>query len=423
MEKHTTSKGAYTAPTLSITNAKDWFIYFRFTHEGVEYLRKFREGINRLKERAERMVAAEELRQKYTEWLKMGWNPIIDPEYKLRLIKPNTVKKELYLKQAITFALSKKKLAVKSKLGYKSMFGFIEKVAIKNGYDLLPIAEFDRGVCLSLIDECAKERNFSNHNYNKHVSVLRGMFSELLNYRLININPLLDYREREVPESNLYQDYTEDEKARISEHLLTVHPQLFIVMSVVYHTGIRPKEVLALKIRNIDLNHLVITIAPGEGVENSKTKNIRKVPINPHLYRLLKGMNLNNYLAEYFVFGTALKRNSGSGRQANGNRVYGAMRSDYLTPNEFKVKRDTITKLWKKLIIDEPPGGLGIKKYLYAAKHTGTDDKTDQGLDLKDIQVMYGHSSEAMTARYKKRKRENEAKKEILAKSPQFAKL
>jgi hypothetical protein len=35
---------------------------------------------------------------------------------------------------------------------------------------------------------------------------------------------------------------------------------------------------------------------------------------------------------------------------------------------------------------------------------------------------MYGHKSEAMTERYKKRKRQMEAKKEILEKSPGFSK-
>ncbi|HEV9036911.1 MAG TPA: hypothetical protein VGQ51_09825 [Puia sp.] len=107
---------------------------------------------------------------------------------------------------------------------------------------------------------------------------------------------------------------------------------------------------------------------------------------------------------------------------ADGKRVHGAKRPDYFKPSPFPVKRDTITKLWKKLVMDDPPGGLGIIKHLYAAKHTGTDDKTDSGLELRDIQVMYGHSSEAITARYKKRNREIEAKKEILAKSPAFSK-
>jgi hypothetical protein len=36
------SKGAFTAPEISISNPKDWFVYFRFTHDGKEYLDPFR---------------------------------------------------------------------------------------------------------------------------------------------------------------------------------------------------------------------------------------------------------------------------------------------------------------------------------------------------------------------------------------------
>jgi integrase len=248
------------------------------------------------------------------------------------------------------------------------------------------------------------------------------MFSVLLDYRIVGVNPLLDYKDREVPESNLYQDYTEDEKARITHHLLKFHPRLFIVMSMVYHCGIRPKEVLALRIKDIDLDDLLITISPEEEAENSKTKNVRRMPINPHLCKLLAGMNLTDYPHHYFVFGSSFKGGRSQPRVEDGKKIYGSMVKDYLTPNPIQVKRDTITKLWKRLIMGPPPTGLGIKKHLYAAKHTGTDDKTDAGLELKDIQYMYGHKSEAMTERYKKRKRQMEAKKEILEKSPEFSK-
>jgi integrase len=422
MEQKPTLPGTYTIPEISIANPKDWFIYFRFTHNGKEYLRKYREGLNRIKDKSQRMVQAEKLCQLYKEWLEKSWNPIIDPEFKVRHIKPIQAKRDMYFKEAMTYALSKKKLAKKSKLSYRSMLDFIGSIAAKNGYDLLPLSQFDRGVCLSLIDECAKERGFSNHNYNKHISVLRSMFSVLLDYRIVGSNPLLDYKDREVPESNLYQDYTEDEKARITHHLLKFHPRLFIVMSMVYHCGIRPKEVLALRIKDIDLDDLLITISPDEEAENSKTKNVRRIPINRHLCLLLEGMNLKDFSGEYFVFGSPFKHGRSQPRKEAGKVVYGSMVKDYLTPNPVQVKRDTITKLWKKLVIDEPPTGLGIKKYLYAAKHTGTDDKTDAGLELKDIQYMYGHKSEAMTERYKKRKRQMEAKKEILEKSPGFSK-
>ena len=97
----------------------------------------------------------------------------------------------------------------------------------------------------------------------------------------------------------------------------------------------------------------------------------------------------------------------------------GAMRDDFLIPSPNKVSRDTLTKLWQKFVKDDVTG-LVIKKCLYAAKHTDTDDKIDAGLKLSELQVMYGHSSEAMTARYNKRKREIEANESILSKSPDF---
>jgi hypothetical protein len=228
MKEKSSGKGIYSIPEISIKDPNDWFIYFRFTHQGKDYNRKYREGINRIKDKPQRMAEAEKLCRLYEDWLKQGWNPIIDPEFKVRHIKPVSLKQELYFKEAMTFALSKKKLAKKSKLGYRSMLNFIEETAVKNGYDLLPLSQFDRGICLSLIDECAKERNFSNHAYNKHVSVLRSMFSVLLDYRMMGVNPLLDYKDREVSESNFYEDYTEDEKERIAKHLLKIHPQLFI---------------------------------------------------------------------------------------------------------------------------------------------------------------------------------------------------
>ena len=91
MEQSST-QGHYTVPEISIANSKDWFIYFRFTHQGKEYLRKYREGINRVKDKAEKMALAKKIRQEREDWLKMGWNPIIDPDFKLRQIKVNRVK-------------------------------------------------------------------------------------------------------------------------------------------------------------------------------------------------------------------------------------------------------------------------------------------------------------------------------------------
>jgi len=159
MEQQPISKGQYTVPE-SPSQTQRLVYLLPVHHQDKEYLRKYREGINRLKDKVQRMARAEELCQSYKDWLKMGWNPIIDPEFKLRHIRPNQAKQDTYLKEAMIFALSKKKLARKTRLSYRSMLDFIEEVAVKHGYDLLPVCQYDRGVCLSLIDDVQKNGVF-----------------------------------------------------------------------------------------------------------------------------------------------------------------------------------------------------------------------------------------------------------------------
>ncbi|WP_350340244.1 tyrosine-type recombinase/integrase [Paraflavitalea speifideaquila] len=61
-----------------------------------------------------------------------------------------------------------------------------------------------------------------------------------------------------------------------------------------------------------------------------------------------------------------------------------------------------------------------MKKHLYSAKHTGADNMVEAGLDLREVQYLYGHESEAMTKRYNKKKKEIEFKRSIIEKAPRF---
>lgn len=196
-----------------------------------------------------------------------------------------------------------------------------------------------------------------NHSYNKYGDTLRGMFTELVNHRIVNENPLWQKKNLDVPESNKYEPYTEEEKKAISKHLHKRHFNLYRVMQVVYHTGIRPKEVVALKISEVRMDLRMIVIAPEEERENSKTNNLRYVPINPHLYELLEMMHLDKYPGDWFVFGSPFqpgKGNRGAGSQKRyegvdrpgalddisyGFGISGAMRNDFLMPSANEVKR------------------------------------------------------------------------------------
>ncbi|WP_315823437.1 site-specific integrase [Paraflavitalea speifideaquila] len=329
----------YTEPVICTTNPQVWYIFFTFLHNNEWHERKLSGGINRIKDLAERQKEAEAYAAARLEWLKAGWNPIIDPKFaKKKIIRA----KQMYtLNEAINIGLSKKSLAKKSKQDYENMLEFIKEVSEENGYAYLNVAGLDRGIVLELMDDCSAKRKFSNHAYNKYLGCLRAIFTELVQYRIIDTNYLLNTRSKPVPESNKYAAFTPEEKVRISNFLLKKHYGLYVVMQMIYHTGIRPKEALALKIENIDLAERIITIAADKERENSKTDALRKVPINDHLYVLLKEMEIEQYPGQYFLFGSPFQPGGGNrgSRIENGKKVTGAMRSDYFTPSPYGVKK------------------------------------------------------------------------------------
>ncbi|MCS3801463.1 hypothetical protein GGD38_006857 [Chitinophagaceae bacterium OAS944] len=74
-------KKCYTKPVICQHNnhlSKDWYVYFRFKHEGKVHCYKRREGINRIEELSARLSAIVELREDIEFDLINGWNPIKD---------------------------------------------------------------------------------------------------------------------------------------------------------------------------------------------------------------------------------------------------------------------------------------------------------------------------------------------------------
>jgi integrase len=429
MSKKTAPLVPYTIPKICNTDSRDWYIWFRYYHAGKWTKRPYREDINRIKDPKLKEDAAEALRQAKEDWLKLGWNPIVDPEFKARnIVKVSDLKSMLFC-EAMDFALGKKKLAKKTKQDYGNQLVYVKAMAEKLGYSALPVSQFKRVHFMHLLHELSEERKFSNHNYNKYRDTVRAMFTVLLKWEAVEYNPASMVDDLKTAESNLYASLTQEEKNKISKLLCTQYYNFYRFILVIYHTGIRPKEILALRIRDIDLKKQLITIVPDIEEENSKTTNLRYVPIPDELLPYLEELELHKYPKDYYVFGSPFE--SGKGNRGAGSRAWstvgmsgrftktgisGAKRPDYLMPSPNHVKRDSVTKLWKELVIDD----AGIDKKMYALKHTGGDDKILAGIDLDALREMYGHTSKYMTENYAKIIKEVNAT-QIRKKAPAFA--
>lgn len=148
----------YSEPIVCTASRKDWYVFFEYFHDGKWHKRKLREGINRIKDKKQRRSEADALAETRLQWLKEGWNPVTDPEFKLRKIQTAKEKAKMNFKAAMLHALSKKKVKPKSLTGYTTQVNFIIEAAEETGHNLLPISEVDRGMCWDILDKVKELR-------------------------------------------------------------------------------------------------------------------------------------------------------------------------------------------------------------------------------------------------------------------------
>lgn len=385
---------------------KPWFVYFDVTDHstGITLRKQFRGGINYSSELKDRLILGNELRKFWQERLKQGWSPF-------PFSAAGNLSKMKFC-EALDWALAKCVTATKTKLGYGCTVNYFKTAAKKLNLHNALITGIKRQHIKLMLDQIKEDRKWSNHAYNKNTTYLCGVLSRLVEYDIIDHNPAHNIKKQPVAETDFYEPLTEEEKIIIRDHLTNIHPSFFTYLMLIYHTGIRPKECLALKISDVHLNKNLIIIKPDIKEENSKTKSIRMVPLNKFISDLLR-QHIEGYGSSLFLFGSPNAPVGQRGRKKK--NISGSIKTDYFLPSEFHMKRDTATKLWHKYVIV----GLKINKKQYCLKRTGGDDKVMAGIPLDALREMYGHSSKFMTEKYAK-KIKGIYREQIIVNSPDF---
>lgn len=393
--------------TYKLDITKPWFVDFTCIDDnGNKIYKQFRGGINYFHSKEERLRAGNALILYWKRRLREGWSPWEENH------TPDT--QNMQLNEAIDFALSQCFVAKKTKQGYRSTCGFFKEAASCLGYSRLPISSLKRTHIKILLQYIKEKRGWSNTAYNRNLASFKSVLSRLIDWEILEFNPAEKIKTLPVAETNKYVTYTQQEKKMIREYLYLHHYRFFVYFQVIYHTGIRPKEILALKIKDIDFSKQLISIFPDIEQGNSKTKSIRLVPVNNQLLPYLRELKLQEYSIDCFIFGSPYETGKGNKGSAAG-KLTGAMHPDYFKPSHVQIKRDTVTKFWKKIVKDK----LGIDKYLYAGKHTGADDKILAGIPIDALKELYGHSSQHMTEKYARKVKEVN-RRIIIDKSPEF---
>lgn len=382
-------KSIFSTPKL-VKSEKGWYVYFRYN--GIQ--KRFKCKLNYIQNLQEREREFNMLRKALHQKLKDGWNPLL-PDLE-------SESENMSLAEALEFALEQKKpnIAPKSYSGYKGSVKFYIEAIEASHMSYLTISETKR-VHIRKISTKAKQINlWSNKAYNKHLNHIRAVMSELIQWDIIEHNPAHNIKNLPVEETRANIPATAEQHKTIKEHLEVNHPHFYIFIAAIFHTGIRPKELLDIKLNMINFKEQQIILPP----EITKTNKERIVPLNKHFISTLFQLETGIYPSDFYLFGSYRE----PGRGNVGKYL------DFI-PGPTKLKRDTATKRWKRIVKD----GLGIDVNMYSYKHYGANQKILAGMDLDVLRELYGHSSKMMTMRYAKAVKEV-YRQQIINKSPEF---
>jgi site-specific recombinase XerD len=368
---------------------KSWYIYFRFNNE----LFRFKFGINKIKNYNERLRECETICKAIHQKLKDGWDPTIPDLYKYD--------SDLKIIKAIQMAFDSKKENISDNTitAYNTTVKYFCKSVKKLKLDNLNITDMNKIHIKAILKHAKETNNWSGKSYNKNLGYLKAILSELVEMDILPINPALGIKSLKVPRTADTITASDSESEKIKEKLLCDFPNFYVFVVTIFHTGIRPEELLSITVQMLDLEKKQIKIP----AEITKTNIDRIVPINQYLEKEFLKMDLSN--KENFVFGS------------NRKHLNRGLKKDLdFMPGPIRLNRDCASKLWRKLIKND----LGINSVnMYSMKHLGADKKILAGIELDALRELYGHTNKKMTEVYAKKLKEVN-RNQILEKSPDF---
>lgn len=212
-----------------------------------------------------------------------------------------------------------------------------------------------------------------SESYKKSViSHLRAVFTVLLQNEYVSHNPFMGYVDNiKVTESDFNHPYSDYEKELIENYLIANEPRLFLFTRFLFYAFIRPKELLQLQVKDIDIRTRTIKIK-GEISKNRKTES---VPIIKPLLDLILEFKLMQNPSDFYLFGKDL------------------------FPSKKQCGANTPTMRHTKAIKDL---GIYVERatVLYSWKHTGNIFAYMAGVDIKIIQKINRHASLETTEVY-----------------------
>ena len=379
----------YTTPKISKTTHL-WYVYFRY--DGKQF--RFRLNYNQIEDQKIKQIHFEELCKSILKKLREGWNPNIKERQQ--------DKSELTIIEAFDLALKLKQEIIQND-SYINL-----KATVKRFKKAIEILNFEKVKILDIkirhyemiLDKTVDTFSLTDKSFNRYKIALSNILNLLVDEKILKRNFKLRIKSKKVIKEVAHVPASNNDIELIKTHLKTNYPNFFLFWATMFHTGIRPTELLKVRLSMINLNNDCILVDK----TIAKNKISRIVPINQYQRVIFEAIKLNSYPSDYFLFGSHDEKFK-----------HKKLTDKNYSPAPYKIERKQATDLWREEIKIK----LKIKMTLYSIKKHSANSFILAGASVGAIKDLFGHSSEVTTQIYITNLKEIN-RKEILEKGTDF---
>ena len=344
-------------PAQLSVNKNNTYVSFYAINPFTKKMERKRIRINHIKGKTERMKYGRLLCLKINEKLYNGWNPFLEEKQSKAKIISDGIRDFLAEK-----AKSSRPDTLRS---YTSYCKCLNNWLKRNSMDKDMIALFSKDVAKQFMKSLEND-SISNTTYNNYLSFMLLLFNHFISFGYIGDNPFNGIKPKRKEEKRRLT-IPKEERERIKDYFLRENPYFYRVMLLCYRLLLRPKEILMLKIGDIDFENLLIKV-PSDVAKNHHS---RVLGIPDDLSGLF--INYRGFSPSLFIFST-----------------------DYI-PGKKMLNTRYIGKTWAQM---RKELGLPTEYQFYSLKDTGITEMLESGMPAKLVMDLAGHHSLDMTEKY-----------------------
>lgn len=342
----------------------EWFVEYYIENPITHQMERKKIKVNRLANRyPNKKEARKHINNMVTSInikLASGWTPFFESE-DARLYTPIKVALDAFI------AEKTKELRSNSMRSYNSFVTIFSNWLISTNPNLYS-AMFSHSFAIRFMDYVYTERGVKQVAYNNYLKMAKAIFNWMVEKCYTKENPFGKIKPKAKPTKTRILIPSEA-RVKIITHLRIVNPHFLLVCKLMYYSLIRPKEILSIRIEDVNIVSKTIRITE----DNAKNGKQRYCALTQDIIDDLMGMNILEYPSKHFLFGLNL--------------------TPCITPSgDARLRKE-----WDKV-----RNALKLPKamQLYSFRDTGITEMLKNGIDDLTVMQHADHHSLEMTTKY-----------------------